>query len=567
MSSPRKTPWMKLALLGASMGTIFAVIGIAYVRTESSGGFSTNQKSPTKAAAVPDSDATDALVPHGTYRVRQHMEGRVTDEAVRGGLFPYAPVLDLEAEVSATNEGTGTLFALTPREISFRQAPTAESVDFGRVGASYWARATLAPWRLETSAGWPVPISGAAADLVSLVLRGTPVEEAGKEWRIEERKVEACKDEAHALCRLEIRYSWESLGASEAVLARSTATLLLERTGAVPALSQKGAATLVDAREAATADEEILFARNTLGDDTLESLRAALEILPEGDGGARARLARKFHALALLQPGTAGALADLIRGSKADSFERLAITGALAESGTPEAQRALMDLIGDQTLAVSLRATVVGSLHGVKTPTSETLRQLQATRQKETEPDLRSMQGLLVGTLAGRLPPSEEGVKEETLGGLRQALADADRPTRARFVLAQLGNSADVSVKDAILRRFADADASVRAAAARALRQIPGEDVDTALAARFPTEEPTVQQAIIEGLSFRAPKSDLVRSVASAARRSPEHAVRREMILALVKWDRDGLPVKDELTRFMASEKSGSLRKLASLEN
>jgi hypothetical protein len=539
----------------------------------------------TKASPLPagegliSPESQPLPLPGGTYRFSQRVEGRLLDGARLGALGgpPLAPSLDVvgtlaveELPTTSSSPSNGTRvfrIALRPTRVEFRQVSSGRASSLGvGSGFEFLARVTLTRGgKIESMSGsrsWPTPVTVAAHDLLVFAFSGTPGREP---LTVEERAARVCPREGSALCGLRVRYGWTSRQDGVDV-ARSQGFLEAERISARAEVRGGGDSLVPLAAFPKESEFEETLARSTLGQDVYETLAPRIDDLDARgirEGGERARLARKVVALVRLYPGTVAAFVDRIRTSRPGSFSRLAVTGALAEVGHDAAQKGLLELATDEKLPEDLRATVIGSFHHVKTPSASTVSGVVDIANADGSRNVRTMSRLLVGTLAGRLDVRDADAARLVLDRLQNDLENASSPAHTRFALAVLGNTGHLSVHTVVTARLRDEDALTRAAAALALRDVPGRDVDEALLRTFESEtEENVREALLRAFASRTPRADDVSRLANLAASSPDHSVRRAMLLTLLKWRDDGFDVEESLKGFLAREKVASIRRL-----
>lgn len=143
---------------------------------------------------------------------------------------------------------------------------------------------------------------------------------------------------------------------------------------------------------------DIQLAKNTLGDETFDSLAAQIEGLSTNPGD-RPWLSVKFSALALLQPESAIPIARLVRGSTEGSFERLQLVAALVQAGTVESQCRLAKIAEGKNYELSLRTTVIGTMNFIKRPNADTFARIERLSESQDDEDVVSMARLLLQNL------------------------------------------------------------------------------------------------------------------------------------------------------------------------
>jgi HEAT repeat protein len=257
-----------------------------------------------------------------------------------------------------------------------------------------------------------------------------------------------------------------------------------------------------------------------------ELLRDARDADVLGDDERRYQVTRRLGALALLEP----ALIDELRAAARGAADARPFVGALAENGTAAAKAALAALATDGAAAPASRAAAVDALGDDRAPTPES--QAALTRALgDSDAQVRKAAGLALGTAALASAGSEAAGR--SVEALRQRLRDARTTEDVVDALEALGNAGSAEALDEIFAALRADDVDVRAAAARALRAIPGARADAALLAVLASEpSPEVQVAAVFAAQFR-PLAPLMDGLDQAYRRSPPIAVRQAIVAAL----------------------------------
>jgi HEAT repeats len=241
----------------------------------------------------------------------------------------------------------------------------------------------------------------------------------------------------------------------------------------------------------AQADDRLLKGHTT------ESLLDEAFAKQSADPDLSARLAALFRR----RPEAASAAVALL--IKNGAQKRL--TDAMADAGSPAAIAALATIARNSSLDESLRVDAVVACVQMQHPSLEAMH-VPISLMTDNNAAVQSAARMMSGTLArvGRTDhPAEAGAIDASLISFYRSARDAREKVD---VLRALGNSAGPSVVPIIVEALHDSAASVRAAAARALRLAPGSDIDHLLANVMTSDaDPEVRAAAIFATHFRSP--------------------------------------------------------------
>jgi HEAT repeat protein len=270
---------------------------------------------------------------------------------------------------------------------------------------------------------------------------------------------------------------------------------------------------------------------------TVQSALAALD----SDAAAPAKLEnmQAFTALAaLIRRDGSGIAAVVARARKDDVGHRY--LDALADAGTPDAQRALIALVQDGGTPAKLRAQAARSLARVDRPTGE---QVALLHSLVDHPKLEEHGLYGLGTAARRTREAGDVAKaREIAATLASLLGRANTAARRIRVLRAIANSADPSLLAVGLPFLEHEDFGVREAAVYAVRLMNAPEVDGLLAARL-AQDPhaSVRSAAATAMSARAPTAALAGALTAAALGDRDPHVRNRAIRVMSAW-LDDLP-------------------------
>ncbi len=303
---------------------------------------------------------------------------------------------------------------------------------------------------------------------------------------------------------------------------------------------------------------------------TTELLLAEALAKQTADTDLSARLAALFRR----RPEAASAAVALL----AKNGPQQRVTNALADAGSSTALAALATIARNSSFDQSLRVDAIIAFVQMQHPSLEAMR-IPAGLMADSNAAIQSAARMMSGTMA-RVGRPEYPADADAIDASLLALYRGARDTGEKVdVLRALGNSAGPSVVPVIVEALGDSHASVRAAAARALRLAPGSDVDRPLANVMTSDsDPAVRADAIFAARFRRPlpaplvdallhdaisdSTDYVRSDAVAVlRQNPEASPDIAETLGRIA-DRDTSPG----IRRQASEALAAMHKAASLK-
>jgi hypothetical protein len=161
--------------------------------------------------------------------------------------------------------------------------------------------------------------------------------------------------------------------------------------------------------------------RNTLGEDTLNSLMTELARLELANERQDTSLYLRFRALAYLQPESCGPLAQRLVTADARSLTFRVLVDALSAVGSPEAQAALVAVIESRPKEWPALALLIPPLGLVSDPIPEAENALCSLAFNVSDSKIASTAQLALGNMAHRLkasfPARAERIPLESLQG------------------------------------------------------------------------------------------------------------------------------------------------------
>jgi hypothetical protein len=327
-------------------------------------------------------------------------------------------------------------------------------------------------------------------------------------------------------------------------LARARTAGDIETTGLVnhaPSEEQLLAQQDASLLEGAKLDAILSAVRDTPSESRpREQLEAWLRRRPEG-------LATVVAAIRATPPGPASKL----------------LTAAMGRAGTPAAQAAVVELARDATLPAALRSDAIVGLMFVKAPQAATL-EAAAALGKDGDVIVRRAALFAGGSLARSARAKDAASADKLDASLAAAYEGAkDAPARAEL-LGAIGNSAGPTLLPVVRAALEkDADAKVRAAAARALRLYEDSDVKDQLASLITSDrEPLVRATAIFAAGF-AFDPRYVEPLTKAALKDPTEMVRIDATNMLTSHQDVTPEIADTLARVAEKDPKPGVRKLA----
>jgi HEAT repeat protein len=360
-----------------------------------------------------------------------------------------------------------------------------------------------------------------------------------------------------------------NLGAGPFPGFEATTSLALRRTRADDARGSlvtaiEARSHTVALRQAAHEDDPGVRDRARIGGlDVAEALsRLRLFERPSLDHDDQLRASRAFVALTALLRQDPSALvavrANLATGGPLTN----SLLAALRDASTPETQSLLAEMTrSGAPLDPEQRLEAARSLSRVPTPTADTVAALASLR---SDPDVGTQATYGLGSALHRLMTQDPTLADEAREALVHQLADASAPGAQAAVLTALGNAGDPATLDAIRPYLASDAASVRAAAAQAVRRIAGAEVDQILAALCMDRSPDVRFSAVDAIGERESSAMLADALSRLVIIESQYQVRARAVNILAQWLPD-LPALAKVLDAVASrDPNADLRRVAS---
>jgi len=240
-----------------------------------------------------------------------------------------------------------------------------------------------------------------------------------------------------------------------------------------------------------------------LGDDTLETVTAALAAMEQGAASNDvSRLYSKVKALIFLHPETSAPFSRMLQTRSHGPVAHL-LAGALAAVGQPQAQQALVEALKERRHDEAAAQPLIMALGAVKKPTQATEDALAEIAWSTPETTLAKLAQLQLGALARTLKKRspERAARIVALATIKLSA----RPGAEKQLLALLGNAGAESALPTLMQYLRRPLPDLRGRAALALRFIDGEQADEMLAQTLTSDaDESVRAQAANALEFRS---------------------------------------------------------------
>lgn len=206
---------------------------------------------------------------------------------------------------------------------------------------------------------------------------------------------------------------------------------------------------------------------------------------------------------------------------------------ALRDAGSAEAQALLRELVTLPTLDDARRMLAARSLSHVEVPTPETVAALERL-QTDEKLGMQATYGL--GSNIYRLQKTDPSRAGSLLAALERRLFAAVTDRERTMLLTALGNAGHPDSLESIRRFVEHGSIEVRAAAAQALRRIPGETADGLLAKLSEDPDENIRFSAMDAISERSASPVLEHRVAAMALGEPDFRTRVQAVRTAVDW-------------------------------
>jgi hypothetical protein len=240
------------------------------------------------------------------------------------------------------------------------------------------------------------------------------------------------------------------------------------------------------------------------------------------------------------------------------------VTNALGAASSPSAVAALNALAHDTAARETLRLDAILAFVQMQYPSAEAMR-APGDLLDDANPKVRSAARMMSGALshAGRAEHSREAdAIDDSLAGIYRRAHETGERTE---LLGALGNSAGPSIVPVLEEALRDPAASIRGAAARALRLAPGSEIDRMLAAVITSDpDPSVRADAVFATRFRHPlPASLADALLQSASTDAARYVRSDSIAVLSQNPTASPRVTEILERIAKEDADAGIRRQA----
>jgi hypothetical protein len=265
---------------------------------------------------------------------------------------------------------------------------------------------------------------------------------------------------------------------------------------------------------------------------TYETLRATLQKSPQG--AARADVLRDLSLLFSVNARAVSEAGEQIRGGVLDREQAEAMMAAMAGSRSPEGEAELLRLAEDRGLGAELREDAIAQLATHEAPSELTLRTLSDMATGERDEALRRQSILALGGAARHAGDDLGPVAEEAVDEIIDVAGSSSDTSGQQAAISALGNTGNVRGLPTLEAGLRSESESVRAAAAFALRFMPGQRAEELIAgALLNDSEISVRTAAASGMGYRRISPFLAGTALTSVRQESEVGVRTELFGAL----------------------------------
>lgn len=289
-----------------------------------------------------------------------------------------------------------------------------------------------------------------------------------------------------------------------------------------------------------------------------KSWKQLTEAVAAKDTADRNRAQTQLGAFLRLDPSAAREAEEAIVHGNLDDNAKKRMCAALGTAGTPEAQRALANVLGGAAAPVDRKIDAAIALAQVASPTPEAVAALDQA-MGSPDPGVSSTATLATGAAVRQLNTASGNAEDSAdtrdmvaklIAGLKSATDDEHRLV---FIQA-LGNTGDARVWDALHPWLTSPDVTLRAAATFSLRFLAGDAAGAAIVAAFSDGDVTVRRMAVSTVAYRS-VDPLMAALGDLMKKDPDVNVRLaaigalkmklgdgESVTALVKWAAENDP-------------------------
>jgi len=311
--------------------------------------------------------------------------------------------------------------------------------------------------------------------------------------------------------------------------------------------------------------------RHPVPDITPEEARnKILATVPELDAATQGRLGliHQLRDLLRVDDSLPGLILDVLKTQELSDRTRADLYLALEQAGTKSAQRALVEVITDDSWSLKDGMRAIVAMGGIKQPTTESTTALWDMAQYSAGGERQRMASSAtfalgsIGNTMNQADAPEYAALRSSL--LSNALGGGDVTQRSNYITA-LGNTHDTTLANEVVILLDDADPAIRRAAALSLGSLGTDQVADRLVSQYNGEDNGyVRGAIAESLqSWSSPTDSAMAMFRQTVHTEKDEATRYNIAVLLGK-NLDKFPEnKTALMEIMRNEPSKRIRQKA----
>lgn len=257
-------------------------------------------------------------------------------------------------------------------------------------------------------------------------------------------------------------------------------------------------------------------------------------------------------------PGYASTLPALIKSGNLTDQQKAAVITCTGQAGTSAAQNALISVIKDSDQTADIRLLAASAIALITEPLTEDNAAYVTSLGSQASADATKIASTALLSAGSSLQNISEKYPEDAKAlsyRLTTALRTADA-ANAPFFIQALGNTAMPENADALIPYLDDPSQKIRAAAAVALKFIPGDKSSEALASCLNSDFSEYVRAVAaEAMTDRTLDKTAIASVIRASRDENDLTVRR-LIIKILAVHKDDRNVSNALKTMLVTEKS-----------
>lgn len=336
---------------------------------------------------------------------------------------------------------------------------------------------------------------------------------------------------------------------------------IVSRKAATPEELAAHAAALPQYQRSALDDRSvegrIAIDHGKLQEGSFLGVLGALTKLGKDDLGERARLFSLLKTNLRFNEEDVEEAERMIREGSPDTAT---LIDALGSAGSARAQEVLQSVVREDTFGDDERRRALISLSMAEQPSAETIALLQGL----TEDPVYGKQALYgLGSAAYNLNSSRPETARELTAAMTRRLEGTADPNQRVVLLKAVGNAGHVDSLEVLGRQLKDPDPAVRGTAVWALRRIPGEQADQAIALALRSDPaPSVKLKALDAFEYRSPVPVLVYTLRDSLQGEEHVGVRRGVVRAAMRWAHAAPVLKPLLERLATTDPDEKIRRL-----